>query len=179
MGNGHFYGHDSMGADIASEIMKRMKFSQSEIHRVQVLIKNHMFYYPHIKEGMSEEERENIMVHEWSDAAVRRFIQRVGEENIEDLFKLRMADAQSNPSTAFKPEEITLLQKRISEVRMKDMALKVTDLRVDGEDLVALGIPKGPKVGFILKELLELVIENPLLNSKEDLVEEARRLGGL
>ncbi len=179
MGNGHFYGHDSMGADMASDIMKRMKFPQSEIHRVSVLIKNHMFYYPHIKEGMSDEERENIMIHEWTDAAVRRFIQRVGEENIEDLFKLRMADAQSNPSTAFKPEEITLLQRRISEVRMKDMALKVTDLKVTGEDLVSLGIPMGPKVGLVLKELLELVVENPLLNTKDDLLREARRLGNV
>ena len=119
------------------------------------------------------------MIYEWTDAAVRRFIQRVGEENIEDLFKLRMADAQSNPSTAFKPEEITLLQRRISEVRMKDMALKVTDLKVTGEDLVSLGIPMGPKVGLVLKELLELVVENPLLNTKDDLLREARRLGNV
>ena len=63
-----------------------------------------MFYYPHIEDGMTSEEKENIELHKWSDSAVRRFIQRVGEENIDDLFKLRMADAQSNVSTSFKPE---------------------------------------------------------------------------
>ena len=176
MGDGHFYGHDRMGADLAEKIMKRMKFPRSEIERVKILIKNHMFYFPHVKEDMTEEEKENIESHRWSDAAVRRFIQRVGEENIDDLFKLRMADALSNPATVFKPEEITLLQKRISEVREQDMALKVTDLDVSGEDLMKLGIEKGPKLGIILNELLDMVVEDPLLNSKEKLLEKAKEL---
>lgn len=179
MGNGHFYGHDKMGADLAEKIMKRMKFPQSEIERTKILIKNHMFYYPHVKEDMTKEEKENIEAHEWSDSAVRRFIQRVGEENIDDLFKLRMADAQSNPSTAFKPDEITILQKRISEVREQDMALKVTDLDITGEDLMALGVEKGPELGRILNELLDMVVEDPLLNTKEKLLEKAKELGNI
>lgn len=179
MGNGHFYGHDRMGSDLAEKIMKRMKFSQSEINRVKILIENHMFYYPHIKEDMTEEEKENIEMHKWSDAAVRRFIQRVGEENIDDLFKLRMADAQSNPSTAFKPDEITILQRRISEVRREDMALKVTDLDITGEDLMNIGIEKGPRIGEILKELLEMVLDDPILNNKEKLLEKAKDLGDI
>jgi len=80
-----------------------------------------------------------------------------------------MADAQSNLSTSFKPEEITILQKRISEIRHQDMALKVTDLRINGGDLEKIGIKKGPQMGYVLKELLEAVIDNPLLNTKEDL----------
>jgi len=171
MGNGHFYGHDRMGADMAEQIMKRMKFPKSEIERTKKLIANHMFYYPHIEEGMSDEEKENIEMHRWSDSAVRRFIQRVGEENIDDLFKLRMADAQSNPYTSFKPEEITILQKRISDVRHQDMALKVTDLNITGKDLEQLGVEKGPKMGEILRELLERVLDDPLLNTKEKLSE--------
>ena len=176
MGNGHFYGHDKMGADLAEEIMKRMKFSQSEINRVKILIENHMFYYPHVQEDMTDEEKENIEKHQWTDAAVRRFIQRVGEENIDDLFKLRLADAQSNPATAFKPEEITILQRRISEVRKQDMALKVTDLKVTGEDLMNTGIEKGPKMGIILNELLDMVVEDPTLNRKDILLEKATEL---
>ncbi len=176
MGNGHFYGHDKMGADIAEEIMQRMKFSQSEINRVKILIENHMFYYPHVQEEMTDEEKENIEKHQWTDTAVRRFIQRVGEENIDDLFKLRLADAQSNPATAFKPEEITILQRRISEVRKQDMALKVTDLKVSGEDLMNIGIEKGPKMGIVLSELLDMVVEDPALNRKDILLEKATEL---
>lgn len=169
MGNGHFYGHDRMGADIAEKILKRLKFPKAEIERTKKLIVNHMFFYPHIEDGMSEEEKTNIELHKWSDSAVRRFIQRVGEENIDDLFKLRMADAQSNASTSFKPDEITILQKRISEIRHHDMALKITDLKLNGEDLEKVGIPKGPQMGIILKQLLDAVIEDPLQNRKENL----------
>ncbi len=176
MGDGHFYGHDKMGADMAEEIMKRMKFPQSEINRVKILIENHMFYYPHVQEDMTDEERENIEKHQWTDSAVRRFIQRVGEENIDDLFKLRLADAQANPATAFKPEEITILQRRISEVRKQDMALKVTDLKVSGEDLMNIGIEKGPEMGVILNELLDMVIEDPSLNRKDVLLKKAADL---
>ena len=176
MGNGHFYGHDQVGALMAVEIMRRMKFSQVEIAKVRKLIENHMFYYPHMTEDMSEEDKRNIEMHSWSDSAVRRFIQRVGEENIDDLFKLRLADAQSNPNTSFKPEEITLLQSRISEIRQQDMVLKVTDLKITGTDLFELGIPKGPVMGNILKELLELVIDDPSLNSREGLAKKALEL---
>ncbi len=176
MGNGHFYGHDKLGSDMAEEIMKRMKFSLAETNRVKKLILNHMFYYPHIEEGMAEEQKEQIEMHTWTDSAVRRFVQRVGEENIDDLFKLRLADAQSNPSTGFKPEEITILQKRISEIRQQDMALKISDLRVTGNDLVELGISKGPLMGVILKELLDMVVDDPKLNTKDELSKKAIEL---
>ena len=179
MGNGHFYGHDAMGAQMVEEILRRMKFPQAEEKRVVLLIKNHMFYYPHMEDGMTEEEKQNIELHEWTDSAVRRFIQRVGIENIDDLFKLRLADAQSNPMTAFKPEEITLLQKRISAVLQEDMALKVSDLKISGEDLVGIGIERGPQLGKILKELLEMVLEDPMVNTKEKLIENAKKLANI
>ena len=138
-----------------------------------------MFYYPHMQEDMTEEEKNNIELHKWSDSAVRRFIQRVGIDNIDDLFKLRLADAQSNPMTAFKPEEITLLQQRISAVLQQDMAFKVTDLKVSGDDLVEIGIERGPQLGKILKELLDMVLEDPMLNTKEKLLENAKKLANI
>jgi tRNA nucleotidyltransferase (CCA-adding enzyme) len=87
-----------------------------------------------------------------------------------------LADAQANPATAFKPEEITILQRRISEVRKQDMALKVTDLKVSGEDLMNIGIEKGPEMGVILNELLDMVIEDPSLNRKDVLLKKAADL---
>ncbi len=176
MGNGHFYGHDKMGADMVESILKRMKFPNSEINRVKNLVQNHMFYYPHIEGEVSHEDMEKILLTQWSDAAVRRFLKRVGDENVEDLFKLRIADASSNPSSAFKPTELEELQKHISRVRQEDMALKITDLDISGEDLRGIGVEPGPKMGEILKNLLDMVIEDPLLNTKEKLLEEARRM---
>lgn len=172
MGNGHFYGHDTVGAQMTEDVMKRLKFPKAEIERVKSLIKNHMFYYPHL-EGESDKDISPAL---WSDSAVRRFLKRVGEENVEDLFKLRLADATSNPSTAFKPDEIEKLQEHISKVRQEDMALKITDLEIDGNDLKELGVQPGPKMREILGKLLDMVVEDPLLNRKERLLEEARKM---
>lgn len=174
MGNGNFYGHDVEGAKMTKEIMTRMKFSNAEIDRVMALVRNHMFYFPHLKDGMEPEKIENIEAHMWSDAAVRRFVQRVGEENLDDLFKLRVADASSNPKASFDEVEIMNLQNRISDVRAQDMAIKISDLDVTGNDLMEIGIQSGPAVGKILNYLLDCVIEDPLLNTKEKLLELAK-----
>ncbi|KKR06333.1 MAG: Polynucleotide adenylyltransferase/metal dependent phosphohydrolase [candidate division WS6 bacterium GW2011_GWF2_39_15] len=176
MGNGHFYGHDTEGEKMTVEIMTRLRFSKAETLRVARLVRNHMFYFPYEAESMTEEEIKALREKEWSDSAVRRFIARVGEENLEDLFALRIADATANPMTAFKPKEITELQKRISEVRTKDMALKVTDLKINGHDLMEAGITHGPEVGRVLEELLEKVIDDPMLNTKETLLELAKKM---
>jgi poly(A) polymerase/tRNA nucleotidyltransferase (CCA-adding enzyme) len=178
MKNGHFYGHDVEGAKMTEEIMKRMKFSNDEIKRTVALVRNHMFYYPYVQEGMSEEDAKKIEERAWTDAAIRRFMARVGEENIEDLFALRIADATANPKTAFDPDEIAKLQERISEVREKDVALKISDLKITGDDLIAMGVPKGPKVGEILNQLLEKVLDDPMLNTKERLQELAKKYEG-
>jgi tRNA nucleotidyltransferase/poly(A) polymerase len=135
-----------------------------------------MFYYPHVTEDMPEDEKEKIKLHEWSDAAIRRFLKRVGEENIQDLFRLRIADAMSNPNSEYDPKEIADLQSHISEVLQQDMALQIADLKITGNDLAELGIEKGPKMGEILDRLLDIVIEDPLKNKKDLLLEEAQKM---
>lgn len=171
MGDGRFYGHDIEGERMTREIMKRMKFSNSEIERVAALVRSHMFYFPTVGEESTPEEVRKYEEKKWTDSAVRRFIQRVGEENIDDLFKVRIADATANPKDSFNPDEIEQLQKRISEVREKDMAIKISDLNINGNDLKAIGIEKGPQMGEILERLLEEVVEDPSLNDKEKLEE--------
>jgi poly(A) polymerase/tRNA nucleotidyltransferase (CCA-adding enzyme) len=171
----HFYSHDTVGAEIVKVIMERLKFSNSEIKKVSTLVRWHMFYYPSA-EWRKENPLEIITDQKsdssggWSDSAIRRFIANVGEEYIDNLFKLRIADANANPKSEFDPIEIQALQDRISEVRSKDMALKITDLNITGEDLFEAGIEKGPKMGEVLKFLLEKVIEDPILNDKEQLL---------
>jgi tRNA nucleotidyltransferase (CCA-adding enzyme) len=174
MGNGHFYGHDVMGVTMVDDILRRLKFPKAEIERTKLLVRNHMFYYPRVQQ--EEITGEEMKPSKWSDSAVRRFLKRVGQENVEDLFKLRVADATSNPSSPFQPEEITELQKHISKVREEDMALKVTDLEVNGEDLKRIGVKSGPQMGEILKRLLDIVLEDPLMNTKEKLLDEAKHM---
>jgi len=166
MPDGHFYGHDIEGEKMTKEIMKRMKFSGAETERTARLVKYHMFHYPVVDGDASKEEVEAYEAKKWTDAAVRRFMARVGEENIDDLFELRIADATANPNGAWQPAELEHLQARISDVRQKDMALKVTDLKISGNDLKKLGIDSGPRMGEILKKLLDKVIEDPSINEK-------------
>ena len=174
--DGHFYGHDTLGANMVEDIMKRLKFPNQEIEKAKKLVQNHMFYYPHITEEMDEDQVENLKLNEWTDAAVRRFLKRVGEENIEDLFRLRLADAMSNPSSEYDPQEIADLQAHISKVLQQDMALKVSDLKITGNDLAEIGIEKGPQMGQILNNLLDIVIEDPLKNKKNILLEEVKKM---
>lgn len=176
---GHFYRHDVVGSEMTRKIMKRLRFSNKEIDRVSSLVRWHMFYFPYDEEDFERGEKkigekelqkkQNIA--KWKDPAIRRFVRNVGgEEAVDELIKLRIADATANPKGMFDPVEIEALQKRIAEVKSKDMALKVSDLDIKGGDLKKLGVEPGPKMGPILRELLELVIEDPTLNDKERLM---------
>lgn len=173
----HFYGHDKVGSEMAEEIMRRMKFSNAEIDRVVKLIRWHMFYYPSadwrtISQGDPLSEGD----HGWSDGAIRRLINNVGgEENVDDLMRLRIADAAANPKNNFNPKELDALSERIASVRAKEMALKVTDLVINGDDLMkGMGVQPGKEIGEILNYLLEKVLDDPSLNKREDLLKLAK-----
>jgi len=152
----HFYNHDRVGAEMAESILKRLKFSGEDIKKIVNLISLHMFDY----------------TSQWSDAAVRRFIRRIGGvENVEDLFLLRQADTKAmEAEVGF--EYLNELGKRISKIIEEENALAVSDLKVDGNDIMqVLKIPPGPKVGEVLHSLLEKVLDDPRLNEREILLD--------
>lgn len=174
----HFYSHDVIGANMAKEVLTRLRFSNKVIDRVSSLIRWHMFYYP--SADWRKENDLKVLEHDlsggWTDAAIRRFVKNVGEDLIDDLFKLRIADANANPKSAFDPKEIQALEKRIAEVRAKDMVNKLSDLNINGQDLLALGIIPGPQLGKVLNELLDYVVDDPLNNKKDILLARARHI---
>lgn len=150
-----FYNHDKMGAATAEKVLKRLKFSNNEIKQVTNLISHHMFNY----------------TSDWSDAAVRRFIRRIGGvANVSDLFALRLADTKAMEKEIDSGYLIEL-QKRIDKIIEEEHALDVSDLKVDGQDVMkALNISPGPKVGQVLHFLLEKVLDDPKLNNREILL---------
>ncbi len=106
----------------------------------------------------------------WTDGAVRRFIRNVGGPGVvDDLMKLRIADASANPKSVFNPSELQVLAERIASLRAEDMTLKVTDLDLSGHDLMEMGVTEGKEIGKILNYLLERVIDEPKLNDREKL----------
>ncbi len=166
----HFYGHDVMGAQMTKDIMKRLKFSNSEIEKTSNLVRWHMFYYPSADWRKTEESKRSADLG-WTDAAIRRFIQNVGgEDAVDDLMKLRIADAAGNPKSEFDAKELDALSQRIAEVRAKEMALKITDLDITGHDLKDNFEIDGKQLGDVLRYLLDKVIEEPALNKKIDLL---------
>jgi poly(A) polymerase/tRNA nucleotidyltransferase (CCA-adding enzyme) len=174
----HFYGHDVEGAKMTESILNRLRMPKNDIQRVVNLVRWHMFYYPSAEWRKEYGDVFHLETKDggWTDSAVRRFIKKVGENAIEDLFKLRIADANANPKSGFEAREIEIFANRISEVRKQDMALKVSDLDISGRDLIEIGIQPGPQMGQILNKLLDMVIEEPGMNSKELLLDASKDL---
>lgn len=150
-----FYNHEKESAKLARSILSRLRFPNAVIDNVVHLIKEHMFHY--------EEE--------WGDAAVRRFIIRVGDENLPALFDLRAADKAGTAGIAPDPRMLEPFLRRIEAVKAKSAALSLKDLAINGRDLIDIGAPAGKRLGIILNQLLEAVLEDPALNTREKLSE--------
>jgi tRNA nucleotidyltransferase (CCA-adding enzyme) len=158
-GDATFYNHEVESARIAEEAMTRLRFGRDRIERVVHLVRYHMFDYRP----------------EWTDAAVRRFVQKVGAENIADLFDLRIADNIGNGLKTGFPHYLEEFRARIEAVLEAREALTLGDLKVDGQDVMReLGLEPGPRVGEVLDWLLAQVVEDPSLNERRCLLRRAR-----
>jgi tRNA nucleotidyltransferase (CCA-adding enzyme) len=122
------------------------------------LVQNHLVFY---EDG-------------WSDAAIRRFVRKIGPDALEDLFAVMRADAHGRgipAATAEDLDRIGRLRQRVAAVLEAQAALKTSDLAIDGRDVMqALGIEPGPKVGKVLAALLERVLDDPSLNERDRLL---------
>lgn len=158
-----FYGHEVVGAKMTKSILTRLKFSQHIIDTVTKLVRWHMFF----------SDTENITL-----SAVRRMIANVGKELIWDLMEVRICDRIGSGRPSEKPYRLRKYHAMIEEA-MHD-PVSVSMLKIGGNDLKnELGIEPGPSYGHILNALLEEVLENPKLNTKELLLERARDLNAL
>jgi tRNA nucleotidyltransferase (CCA-adding enzyme) len=151
-----FYDHEKVGARLAAEMMQRLKFPRRETERVALLVLEHNWHYQP----------------EWNDATVRRTLARIGTDELPALWALRRADLKARGRLV----EEGLANQAAAEARFaaelaRASALKVTDLTIGGEDVMReLGLPPGPVVGQVLSRLLDRVLDDPDLNSKEKLI---------
>jgi tRNA nucleotidyltransferase (CCA-adding enzyme) len=155
-----FYDHDRVGAEIAGPIAERLRFSNDERARIVSLVKHHLFHYSA----------------EWTDAAVRRWIRRVGRDRVEDLYALNDADVRAK-GRDFDDDLRALADLRAHVTRVLDAgaALSPRDLAIDGNDLIKeLGLAPGPIIGKVLEALLEAVINGEVANEREPLLARAR-----
>ena len=157
-----FYEHERISAAMTEEILLRLKLPNAVVKDVAHLVAHHMFNYQE----------------EWSDAAVRRLIARVGEGKIKDIIALRRADqiGMCRENAQAFPEGLAAFAARVSSVLEAGRAFTVRQMAADGDDIMLrLSLPPGPQVGIILEELLQAVLDDPSLNEKEKLLEIAEK----
>ena len=153
-----FHGHEVVGASMAYHIAKRLKLSKKQTQKLTILVRWHMFMYQP----------------EMTDASIRRFIKRVGLENINDMIALRIADRKGGGSkaTSWRLREF---QRRIGEQLYTPMSLR--DLKINGQDVMEiLDLPPSKKIGEILNTLFEEVMEDVHKNDREYLIKRIREL---
>jgi tRNA nucleotidyltransferase (CCA-adding enzyme) len=157
-----FHGHEAVSAEMAQSILLRLKLPTAVIKEVCHLIAQHMFNYQE----------------EWSDAAVRRFIARVGEEWVADVMALRRADqiGMCRENAGVFPEGLSLFAGRVRAIQEQGRAFTLGQLAVNGTDIMReLALPPGPQVGIILNELMQAVLDDPAVNEKSRLLEIAEK----
>lgn len=156
-----YHGHENISAEKALKILIRLKFPGPVIKKTIHLIKHHMI-------GFSPE---------WTDAAVRRLITRVGLNNISDLHALLWADRFGKTGSMSFSDPFSELFERINRLSNTDAVFSLKDLAVDGNILQKeASIPPGPLLGVILNQLLETVLDDPDQNSKDILLPIAKNI---
>ncbi|MEK7450681.1 MAG: CCA tRNA nucleotidyltransferase [Patescibacteria group bacterium] len=155
-----FHNHEIAGARLAKDICDRLKFSKKEREKVYTLIRWHMFTVD-----------EKI-----TDSAVRRFIRRIGVENVKDMMDLRIGDRLGGGTQTAESWRLKLFKKRVEE-QLKPKPFSINDLAIDGNDVMKeLNIKPGPKIGEILQKLFEETDEDLSKNSKEYLLKRMREI---
>lgn len=151
-----FYNHEVVGARVAKKVGQRLRLARHDIDRLFILVRYHMFHY----------QPEN------SDAAIRRLMRQVGLEHLDDLLDLREADRLGSGAkkTSWRLEEL-----KARMIAQLHQPMDVTDLAIDGTVLMnEAGFKPSRELGEALKYLLELVLDQPDLNTKDTLLAKAR-----
>lgn len=158
-----FYGHQVVGGKMAKNILSRLNFPKKVIDKVSLLVHEHMFVYDPA---------------EVTAAGVRRLLARVGVENIDDLLRVREADRIGSGVPKAVPYNLRYLKAMIEKEKTSPISPKM--MKINGNDLMSeLKIEPSPRLGKIIAILLEEVIDDPKLNTKEELLEKARKLNAL
>lgn len=150
----HFHGHAELSAVMAHEIMKRLRFDNDTLYKVEKLVANHDYRF------------------EATKVSVRRAMNKIGLELFPLLLKVQEADllAQSDFKRKEKEERLNTVWQLYREILEDKECVRLADLAVNGADLIAAGYTPGPEIGEKLNLLLERVIEDPQLNDRETLL---------
>ncbi|MBQ4060299.1 MAG: CCA tRNA nucleotidyltransferase [Lachnospiraceae bacterium] len=153
----HFYEHNRVGVDMAEEILQRLKFDNVTIGRVKRLVLWHDY-------GMGKVP---------SLRSFRKSLSKMGADLFEDYTYIKRADtlAQSDYMKEEKLANLEVLKEHYKTVMEQQQCLSLKDLAVGGKDLIGMGMKPGKELGEMLAYLLEVVLEEPEMNTKDALCE--------
>lgn len=159
-GVAHFKMHDVKGVDMTKFILRRLKFDNDTLGKVTKLVQFHDYRIP------AEPKR------------VRKAMNKIGEELFPFYLEVREADtmAQSEYLREEKLQNIREMEQCYQEILAKKECVSLKTLAISGSDLIADGMQPGKEIGFVLNTLLEKVIEQPELNTKQTLLRMRREL---
>ena len=151
-GRGHFYGHGKASAEIADQVLRRLKAPTALREQVVLLIEHHMTRLEPDKK------------------VLRRWISRLGLEPVEQLLQLQRGDmASKGVEEPGETDYFGQVSDILQQIKEENACLSLRDLAVNGRDLMALGIT-GRDIGQWLQKLLDLVLEEQLPNDAEALL---------
>ncbi len=148
-GRGHFYGHAEVSAQMADAVLLRLKAPTQLRQQVVFLIEHHM-------QTITPDRK-----------LLRRLLSRYGEENLRLLLALQEADF-CGKGVVGDTEDFSAVHAQLDEIVAENACLRITDLAIDGHDLMALGY-QGKEIGQELDRLLNMVLEEVLENTPEAL----------
>ena len=153
----HFYGHQELSAKMARTTLRRLKLDNDTIDQVCRLVKNHDYGLSGDGPGMK---------------SFRRFVAQLGAEHFADFLEIRKGDmaGQSAYHLEQRRQVIAHMEAMYAEIIEQKQCLKLSELAIGGKDLIAIGVKPGPDMGRILKALLDRVLEEPELNTREQLL---------
>lgn len=158
-GQGHFYEHEQLGAEVAEKILRRLKYPNSVIEDVVTLIRYH--YVTPV-----DDER-----------VIKRLMSKIGSPAFHRLMEVQKADSRAKQP--FCMERVPLIDKinfKAYEIEKRGDCISLKDLAVNGNDIMELGY-SGKAVGVVLEELLQSVISEEISNDKDALISMAKKLG--
>lgn len=158
----HFHGHAKVSAEMAEQILRRLKFDNDTISMVCRLVMYHDY-----GNDISPDAR-----------TVRRAVNKIGEDAFPLLFQIKYADilAQSDYLRQQKLNRLEKWKQLYEEIKEKQQCVTLKNLAVTGSDLIAAGMKPGKELGDILQKLLMIVLDDPSCNTREKLLAEAEKL---
>ena len=150
-GIAHYKTHEIVGADMARDILTRLKLPLKLIDTVAEIIKKHMILYRDV-----------------TDKKFNKLLSEMGYDNLWRLIEHSNADNGSKNKEVVNTEND--LHERLKRAVEKQMQVTVNDLAINGKDLIELGFT-GTEIGQIKRDLLDKYLSEEIQNNKEEMLE--------